>query len=227
MFRYKLNDTYLVRSIPFKFNFPCNNREFIEDVVFILNKDAKICAMNFALSDIAVNDIMDHTEEWGSVERKQQIVHFMESYKTAYCLENNYYSENILSDEALIIVGQSLKKGKSIDSMYTSKLKNEDVQYIKMNKKEYLERLRRIFGNSEAINIHFEETTVKRMQRHDDFTYGIQIAQYYYSSNYADFGYLFLMFDINDQQEPKIYVRSWQPQKNPDGRIIGIEDFIF
>ena len=151
----------------------------------------------------------------------------MESYKTAYCLEDIDYIDKIFSDEALIIVGQSLKTGKNIDSMYTSKLKNEDVKYIRLNKQEYLERLGRIFNNSEAINIHFEETEVKRMQRKDDFTYGIQIAQYYYSSNYADFGYLFLMFDINDPKEPKIYVRSWQPEKNPDGRIIGIEDFIF
>ncbi len=222
---YKVNDSYLVRSIPFKFNFPYNNRKFIEDVVFILNEEAKITSINFALSDISINDIMDKSNEWGSVERKQQIIHFMESYKTAYCLENIDYIERIFSDEALIIVGQSLKSGKNIDSMYTSSLSNDEVKYIKMNKREYIERLKRIFGSSEAINIHFEEATVKRSEK--DFTYGIQIAQYYYSSSYADFGYLFLMFDINDPKEPKIWVRSWQPEKNPDGTIIGIERFTF
>lgn len=223
----KINDKYLVRSVPYKFSFPRNRREFIEKVVFVLNKDAKISAINFALSDIAINDIMKESEVWGSVERKQQIIHFMESYKTAYCLENIDFIEKIFSDEALIIVGQNLQSDKNIDSMYTSRLNNKDVKYIRMNKEDYLERLSRIFSNSEAINIHFEDTEVKRMQRAEDFTYGIQIAQNYYSSSYADKGYLFLLFDINDQNEPKIYVRSWQPEKSPEGSIIGIQDFVF
>jgi hypothetical protein len=61
----------------------------------------------------------------------------------------------------------------------------------------------------------------------DDKVYGIQIAQHYHSSNYADKGYLFLMLDLNDTLNPRIYVRSWQPEKNPDGSIIGLADFHF
>ena len=53
----------------------------------------------------------------------------------------------------------------------------------------------------------------------------MQIKQNYYSSNYADQGYLFLMIDLGNKTEPKIYVRSWQPEKNSDGSIIGINDF--
>lgn len=35
------------------------------------------------------------------------------------------------------------------------------------------------------------------------------------------------MMDLNDANNPKIYVRTWQPEKNPDGSIIGITDFKF
>ncbi|MCK9266889.1 LPP20 family lipoprotein [bacterium] len=223
----KLNDQYLVRSIPFKFMFPNNNREFIEEVVFILNKEGKIDGINFALSQRTIEDIMNKDEGFGTLMQKQQIVHFMESYKTAYCLENIDYIEKIFSDKALIIIGQKIETAENIDKIYASKLSNDSVVYIKMNKSDFITRLRRIFNSNEAINIHFEETDVKKVNRHDDFVYGIQIAQNYYSTSYADFGYLFLMFDLNRPQEPKIYVRSWQPEKSKDGRIIGLEDFIF
>ena len=223
----KINDDFIVRSIPFKFKFPYTDKEFVEEVVFILNKKGKIQGINFALSDIAINDIMKHKKEFGTIEHKQQIVHFMESYKTAYCLKNIDYIAQVFSDDALIIIGQSLKPAGNIDSMYSEKLSNDDVYYIKTNKKDYLERLRSIFASNETINIHFEDTEVMKVNRTNDYVYGIQIAQNYYSTNYADFGYLFLMFDLNKPVEPKIYVRSWQPQKNPDGTIMGLNDFIF
>ncbi|RLC49835.1 MAG: nuclear transport factor 2 family protein, partial [Candidatus Cloacimonadota bacterium] len=57
--------------------------------------------------------------------------------------------------------------------------------------------------------------------------YGMQIGQYYYSSDYRDKGYLFLMFDLENPDEPKIMVRSWQPEKAEDGSIIGVSDFQF
>ena len=76
------------------------------------------------------------------------------------------------------------------------------------------------------MNIHFEENTVKKIGG-EDKVYGIQIAQNYCSANYADKGYFFLMLDLNKPEQPKIYVRSWQPEKNPDGSIIGLSDFHF
>ena len=39
-------------------------------------------------------------------------------------------------------------------------------------------------------------------------TYGIQIKQDYYSSNYGDHSYLFLMVDFNDPENPSIKVRN-------------------
>lgn len=83
-----------------------------------------------------------------------------------------------------------------------------------------------VFRSNEYINIHFEDNIVKRTAKEDKI-YGIQIAQYYTSQNYSDKGYLFLMIDLNDSLNPLIYVRTWQPRKNPDGSIIGLEDFSF
>ncbi|HML83706.1 MAG TPA: hypothetical protein PKE52_00965 [Bacteroidales bacterium] len=55
--------------------------------------------------------------------------------------------------------------------------------------------------------------------------YGIQIKQNYYSSNYGDVGYLYLQVEFPNPDTPVIYVRTWKPEKNPDGSIDGISDF--
>lgn len=54
--------------------------------------------------------------------------------------------------------------------------------------------------------------------------YAIQIAQDYYSSSYGDKGYLFLMVDINDPENPIIKVRTWQPDKDPNFGLYGPGD---
>ena len=105
-------------------------------------------------------------------------------------------------------------------------LGEQNVKYIKLTKQEYLDRLRMVFKSNEVVNIQFDENTVKKA-RPDSKIYGIQIAQNYYSTSYADKGYLFLMIDLNDSLNPKIYVRTWQPTKNSDGSVYGITDFHF
>ena len=90
-----------------------------------------------------------------------------------------------------------------------------------------MESLRKVFISNEFVNIQFEGSDVERINDPSDKVYGIQIEQHYYSANYADKGFLFLLIDLNDTMNPKIYVRSWQPQKNPDGSIIGLSDFHF
>ncbi|MBS3742360.1 MAG: LPP20 family lipoprotein [Candidatus Cloacimonetes bacterium] len=218
----ELNENYIIRSIPMKFSFKNNRRDFIEDVVFTFNKEQKIDCISFALSDKSINDIMEH-EKWPELD-KYHLVWFMENYKTAYALERLNYIESIFSDNALIIVGKVLKKAERIDGMYKN-LKDYNIKYIRLNKKEYIKRLKRVFRSNEFVNIQFEDNQVKKRGRDD--IYGIQIAQNYYSTHYADKGYLFLMFDLANIKKPRIYVRSWQPKKNKNGSIIGLSDFYF
>ena len=221
LFAAKVNDEVTVRPVPMQFEFPNNNRKFTENLTFIFDKNNKINAVNFSLSEQAVNDILGKSEAWGTLENKYQIIQFMEYYKTAYCLKNVEFVQNVFADNALIIIGNVLKQDKPIENMYQ---KLDNVEYIRLSKQEYIDRLKLVFRSNEYVNVSFEDNTVKRVNG-DDKIYGIQIAQNYWSSNYADKGYLFLMIDLNDPQQPKIYVRSWQPQKNPDGSIIGLEDF--
>lgn len=218
-----LNGTTIVRSVPMKFSYKNNSREFIENVVFTFNASDKIEAVSFSIGDQAIRDIASKSSRFGTIEDKYQLIQFMEYYKTAYCLKRLDYIEDIFADNALIIVGHVVKEAEPIDGMYAL-AGNDRVKFIELSKNDYIERLRNVFASNEYVNIQFEDNLVTKVNG-DDKIYGIQIRQNYYSTNYADQGYLFLMIDLNDSINPKIYVRTWQPEKNPDGSIFGLSDF--
>ena len=221
----KVNDEIIVRSIPMKFTFS-KNRHFIENVVFILNKNEKITDINFSLSQVAINDILSKEERFATQEEKFFLIRFMENYKTAYCLKRIDYLQKVFDEDALIIVGSVLKKRKSFKDSYYTNLSDTVIKFLKLTKVEYINRLNRIFSSNEFINVHFEDNIVEKA-RNDMSIYGIQIAQHYTSETYADKGYLFLLIDLRDTLNPIIHVRTWQPKKNKDGSIYGLKDFPF
>jgi len=218
-----VNNQTFIRSVPMRFSFKKNSRKFIENISFTFNDNNHISDVTFSLSEKSVNDILRKSARFANEEEKALLINFMESYKTAYCLGRADYLNQIFADDALIIVGRVLKKTQKIDGIYQN-MKNDDIEYIRVNKNDYIARLRRVFKSNEFVNIQFEDNIVKKA-RADSKVYGIQIKQSYYSTNYGDVGYLFLMIDLDKIQNPKIWVRTWQPQKNADGSIYGLENF--
>ena len=53
----------------------------------------------------------------------------------------------------------------------------------------------------------------------------LQIKQDYFSSTYGDSGYLFLAVDLEVSDKPVIHVRTWQPERDEEGKIFSIVDF--
>jgi hypothetical protein len=225
---WQTGENTMVRSIPMAFSYQNNRTEFVEDVVFTFGPDGKVYNVAYALGDVAVDDILTRPVGFGSMEERYLLIGFMEDYKTAYALKRHDFLEAIFDDQALIIVGNVVRSdATAIDQRgFYSGLGQQDVEYIQLSKGEYMNRLTRIFERNEFINLRFEDNQVRKTQK-DEKIYGIQIAQHYYSSTYADKGYLFLMIDLNDSLNPKIYVRTWQPEKNVDGTVFGLEDFRF
>ncbi|MDD3860863.1 MAG: hypothetical protein PHW83_11745, partial [Bacteroidales bacterium] len=219
----RINDEIMVRSFPMIFSFPNNSKVFVEDIVYLFNSEGKISNISFALSDGAITDIMEKSERFASLEEKYFLINFLENYKTAYSLEDISFIENVFSDDALIIVGTVLQKYESMDGTIP-KMENQNIKYVRYSKEQYINHLIKAFDSKEYINLEFEDNVINKTGGEDKI-YGIQITQNYYSSNYSDKGYLFLMLDLNDISEPKIYVRTWQPDKNDDGSIFGLEHF--
>jgi hypothetical protein len=216
-------DKIVIRGLPAQFSFPKSGRKFNELLAFTFDKEGNLDKVNFALSEQAVNDILGNTKV--SELEKQQIIGFVEDYKTAYSLKNIDYIEKVFSDNALIIVGSMLKDDPDInlDGMYNKLGKKwKATQY---SKQEYVANLKKLFAANEYVNLRLEDNRLNRNNNPQSKVYGIQIHQYYYSQHYADEGYLFLMFDLADTLNPKIHVRTWQPDKNTDGSVYGLKDF--
>jgi hypothetical protein len=222
----KIGKLSVVRSIPLKFDFRSSNEEFTEKVNFVFDENNKVDGVTFSLSDTAIKDIM--SKDYGTDEEKALIINFVEQYKTAYCLKDIDFINDVFSDDALIIVGRVVKR-KPDD--YTDKLfqqlGDDLIEYVTLKKSEYISRLQKQFAGKEFINIHFSDNKIERVMSDEKKVFGMQIGQYYYSSDYRDKGYLFLMFDLKNPDEPKIMVRSWQPKKAKDGSIIGVSNFQF
>ena len=211
---YQLGDRTICRSVPMKFTFRNNKRAFVEDVTFTFNKDQKIESVAFGLDKAARDDIFNRDAAAWNDSVRMVIATFLENYKTAFALKRLDYIQSIFDDDAIIIVGHVTKHAnkKGENQRY---IENEMVKYTRQDKTTYLKNLEKSFGSNEFINIRFTDNEVKKMGKGGD-TYGIQIHQDYYSSNYGDTGYLFLMVDLNEKDAPVIKVRTWQPNRDPN-----------
>jgi len=198
---------YLVRGVKAKFSFKRNNKSFVEDLVFYI-KDGKIDGINFGLEQSALDDIMRHSK-W-EPQSRQVLVNFLENYKTAYALERIDYLDAVFSDDALIIIGNKIPEHKASDVVA---INQDRYEKCRMTKGQYIERLKQVFKKQEYVNIQFEDAEVKKANATCE-RYAIIIKQHYYSTTYADKGYLFLLADISNPEQPVIHVRVWDEDKN-------------
>jgi hypothetical protein len=77
---------------------------------------------------------------------------------------------------------------------------------------------------NDFIRILFDQITIQRHPQIEQ-VYGVQLKQRWHSSRYSDEGYIFLLIDFIQPNEPIIHVRAWQPDKFSDGSTISIYDF--
>ena len=211
------------RSVPMSFSFRNNGRKFVEDVTFTFNAEGKIDYLAFALDEKSTTDILQHTM-WSEYARKI-LAEFLENYKTAYALKRLDYIRSIFDDNAVIITGKVVTRQTAANGeMGGEYLNNKYVQHTRQSKEQYMRNLERCFASNEYINIRFSNNDIVKAGVGGE-VYGIQIKQDYYSTNYGDTGYLFLMVDLNDPKKPVIKVRSWQPERDPDFGLIDLSHF--
>lgn len=214
---YTMGKRVVCRSIPMAFSFKNNRRKFVEDVTFTFDENKKIECVAFGLGSQAKTDIFNKGVGAWSDYAKMVIATFLENYKTAFALKRLDYLESVFDDNATIITGHIIKKAPKVamegESFINSN--NKLIKYTRQTKSEYMRKLKMCFQSNQFINIRFADNDVVKMGAGGE-TYGIQIKQDYYSTNYGDHGYLFLMVDFNNPDNPSIKVRTWQPDRNPN-----------
>ena len=218
---YTTDDGVICRSMPMRFSFK-GNKTFIESIVYEFDQDKKIKTLSFQLEQEAVADISKQ-DRW-SKKAKHVLIRFLENYKTAYALERHDYLTQIFSEDALIIVGSIVEKKPQALDKQIMLLNEKDILFNRYSKTEYMKNLERCFARNEFINLRFTENEIKKASSGKE-VYGIQIKQDYFSSTYGDSGYLFLAVDLEVADKPVIHVRTWQPERDEEGKIFSFVDF--
>lgn len=212
-----LDSCVVARGLQMSFSFNKGRKTFVEDVVFYFDRNGKIDNISFGLGMEVTNEILNRDAQgWGN-DAREILLEFLENYKTAYALERLDYIRSIFSDDAQIITGKVLKTKPGFNPAAEKSISIEGqqaIEYTHLTKHDYMERLKKVFASNEFININFSRTSVRKITKiTDKEKFVIQLAQEYNSSVYSDKGYLLLLVDITNADEPLIEIRTWQPDE--------------
>ncbi|MDP8231891.1 MAG: hypothetical protein P9L91_04385, partial [Candidatus Zophobacter franzmannii] len=216
-FTANLNKTFEgweVRNIPVLCSYPSLNKHSYEYLVLDFDKAGVLQDVNFTVfNELFDSKAADFKKLSGDTYQKRHIlIKFLEKYRSAYLNRDIKTLEKIFSDDAVIIVGRNLPKGKLHRDVESSvRIGQPDTEYTEMNKNQFMLRQQIIFNAQRDIHLGFNSCNVGQ-KNNDDDVYGISMRQQYASTGYSDEGYLFLLVDFNGK-EPMIYVRTWQPQE--------------
>lgn len=214
-----------VRKIRMITSHPTLNRQGTEYLILDFDGNGTLYDVNFGTFDQLYEQFVQQSaygDDWGN---RQVMIKFVERYRTAFMTRNMAMLDSLFADEAVIIIGRELKKGKKRDDFQYTKLNESqpDYSYTQYTKQQYLKNQKRVFESQNDIVLGF--STFKISRKNDSSgTYGISMKQHYTSSTYADGGHLFLLVDFL-QEQPQIYVRSWQPKEWNDNAIISLSNF--
>ena len=177
-------------------------------------KDRTITSARLAMENNSYQAVLNKGGDVTDVRRRMEILSFVEDFRSYYDEKDINALEQIYSDDALIITGKVVMKKDMGDRQ--ARLRPE-IKYNKQTKTEYIQHLRRIFANNRYIKVKFDDISVMAHPAKNNF-YGVTLRQNWKSSSYEDDGYVFLLWEFPDENDPRgshplVHVRTWQPEK--------------
>lgn len=214
-----------VRKLRVLTSYPSLNRQATEYLILDFDENGSFYDINFGTVEQLYDQFVEQGtfgNDWGN---RQTIVKFIEKYRSAFLTRNMGMLDSMFAEEAVIIVGRELKKGKKSDNYQYSKMTESqpDIQYVQYTKKQYLENQKKAFKNQKDIFLGYSTFKINKKNNMPG-TYGISMKQFYAATSYADEGHLFLLVDFL-QDQPQIYVRSWQPHEWNEDAMIKLANF--
>lgn len=151
------------------------------------------------------------------------ILNYCEHLRTAYTTKDIDFLRQVFSDDALIIVGNVVREKAGGENMAGA---DRRVTYALHTKRDYLNRLAKVFSMNKRIDVRFSDFHIMRHPTRDGI-YGVTLRQHYKSDRYEDDGWLFLLWDFRNPSMPVIHVRTWQPARTvgSEDDVINISDF--
>jgi len=228
----KSSNSYQVRNIPVFIEEGKTDEDQFQSIVLEFTLDGRISDLYIALEWHQYANIIGSSNEVSDLRRRQMILDLVENFRTAYNSKDLPFLNEIYSDDALIITGKALTPQKRGD--VPAAINRQEFEYSVQNKKQYLAKLSRVFASNSYINIKFDKIVVTQHEGNPNI-YGVTLQQNWNSSSYSDEGWLFLLIDYEDENNPLVWVRTWQPLKDNSGNsiyynpedIFGLGDFKF
>ena len=210
---------YQVRNIAIEMK-PLNDSyigDLNQEVSINLDRNGKITDFNITMGVQQYVKLIKEGEKLDDLDRRMQILHWVEQFRNAYVTKDINFMENVFSDDALIVTGKVIKRQKT-------DMKPIDVVYTTQGKEQYLNGLRRVFKNNAYINVKFDDITIVRHGAKPNY-YGVTLKQGWNTKNYSDEGIVFVVWDFTDELNPKIMVRTWQPMQVEEDDIFTLKNF--
>ena len=206
----QLRGGYQSRGIPLYFK-NADSSDTAKEGVIVFDASGKIDNFYIAIENNSYKSILDSKDSVTDFRRRQIILDFVENFRTAYNRKDIGFLDKVFSNDALIITGKLVKSSPQLADRYYSNLGAERIEYVKQSKQEYMKNLKeKVFKYNKYLNINFDSITVVQHPKFNYF-YGVTLKQYWHSTNYSDVGYIFLLIDFRDENNPLIHIRTWQP----------------
>ena len=194
-----------------------------EEGILLFSKDGRVDQIRFGVEEHLYQYVIDVNAEGAEFIHRQIILDFVEKYRTAYNLKDLPFIRNVLSENALIIIGKvvEVEQTYELDQI----LEEKTIELVRLGRDDYLNRLQAVFEKNEFIDVGYDSLEVYQHPQFPDI-YGVTLLQHWNSSSYSDKGYLFLMIDFRDIRKPIIHVRTWQLMEyTRRDEVLGLGDF--
>lgn len=204
-------DYTMARGMQMAFSFRHGaHRRFVEDLVFTFDRDCRICNITFGLGRTTEDNIMRRIDI--PEDTRKYLCMFVENYQTAYAFKDADYIEGIFDEYAKIItVTLQPTMSRGLDGSAQIRMNQHERRFN--NRESFIEHLKRSFASKEFINLRFNSVAIDKAKDGREL-YGLMLEQDYYSSNYCDHGYLLLGINMENQEHPSIFVRTWQQEED-------------
>lgn len=186
------------------------------------NKRGVITGARFALPLHNIKQIMGEGDAVTDLAERRMLLKFVEDFLGYYNERNIEALRKVYSDDALIITGSVVKK--RVRNGDVTSVKTE-IRYNQQTKDKYIESLKGIFNrNKEAFHVEFDKIEVVAHATQKGY-YGVKVHQKWDTANYHDDGWVFLLWDFRNPDEPMVHVRTWQPYTVAEHEVFSLGDF--
>lgn len=205
-------DGFQVRNIPIIVNAAKGKEELgYQEAIINFDKEGYITsfyyAVNKELYSKAITDVLQNRKyEVSEIQQRMKILDYVEHFRTSYNQKDINFLRQVFSDDALIITGRVITVRKS--EVHPTGYK---VEYTKQTKAEYLTNLQKVFKSSRYIKVKFDDVVIVEHPTIKGI-YGVTVKQKWATDRYQDDGYVYMLWDFRNENQPQIHVRTWQPE---------------